>query len=189
MGKVLIVIVVLVVIGLLLFGPYIGVRNTLVTKNEAVKAAWSQVDIVLQRRADLIPNLVNTVKGYAQQEQTVFGEIANARAALLSARDSAGQDRRQPAPRRCPRPLACGGRELSQSQIERKFLAPAGRISGHREPHRRRAQALQRHLAGLQHLHPAVSAQHLCRLGGIQSEQRLLRGFGRFSRSPESGLQ
>jgi len=87
MGKLLIVIVVLVVIALLLFGPYVGTRNTLVTKNEAVKAAWSQVDIVLQRRADLIPNLVNTVKGYAQQEQTVFGEIANARAALLSARD------------------------------------------------------------------------------------------------------
>ena len=87
MGKALIVIVVLVVIGLLLFGPYVSTRNTLVTKNEAVKAAWSQVDIVLQRRADLIPNLVNTVKGYAQQEQTVFGEIANARAALLSARD------------------------------------------------------------------------------------------------------
>lgn len=87
MGKVLIVLVVLVVIGLLLFGPYIGTRNTLVTKNEAVKAAWSQVDIVLQRRADLIPNLVNTVKGYAQQEQTIFTEIANARAALLSARD------------------------------------------------------------------------------------------------------
>ncbi|HZQ21572.1 MAG TPA: LemA family protein [Terriglobales bacterium] len=86
MGKILIVIVVLVVIALLLFGPYIGVRNTLVTKNESVKAAWSQVDIVLQRRADLIPNLVQTVKGYAQQEQTVFGEIANARAALLSAR-------------------------------------------------------------------------------------------------------
>ena len=87
MGKLLIVIVVLVVIALLLFGPYVGTRNTLVTKNEAVKAAWSQVDIVLQRRADLIPNLVQTVKGYAQQEQTVFGEIANARAALLSARD------------------------------------------------------------------------------------------------------
>ena len=59
----LIVIVVLVVIALFAFGQYVGVRNTLVTKNEAVKAAWSQVDIVLQRRADLIPNLVETVKG------------------------------------------------------------------------------------------------------------------------------
>jgi LemA protein len=64
---------------------YVGVRNTLVTKDQAVKAAWSQVDIVLQRRADLIPNLVETVKGFAQQEQTVFGDIARARSALLSA--------------------------------------------------------------------------------------------------------
>src|SRR5271156_1053863 len=81
----LILIVVLVLIALITFGQYVGVRNTLVTKNEAVKAAWSQVDIVLQRRADLIPNLVETVKGYAQQEQTVFGDIAKARSALLSA--------------------------------------------------------------------------------------------------------
>jgi LemA protein len=80
-----IVIVVLVVIVLAAFGQYFGVRNTLVQKNEAVKASWSQVDIVLQRRADLIPNLVATVKGYAQQEQTVFGDIAKARSALLSA--------------------------------------------------------------------------------------------------------
>src|SRR3954463_12141662 len=85
MGKGIIVIVVIVLIALLFFGQYVGVRNTLVTKNEAVKAAWSQVDIVLQRRADLIPNLVETVKGYAQQEQTVFGDIAKARSALLSA--------------------------------------------------------------------------------------------------------
>src|SRR5262250_2721058 len=85
MSKVLIVIVVLVVIALIVFGQYVGVRNTLVRKNEAVKAAWSQVDIVLQRRADLIPNLVETVKGYAKQEQTVFGDIAKARSALLSA--------------------------------------------------------------------------------------------------------
>jgi LemA protein len=85
MSKGLIVVIVLVVIALLAFGPYVGVRNSLVTKNEAVKAAWSQVDIVLQRRADLIPNLVATVKGYAQQEQTVFGDIAKARSALLSA--------------------------------------------------------------------------------------------------------
>ena len=85
MGKGLIVIIILVLIALFAFSQYVSVRNTLVTKNEAVKAAWSQVDIVLQRRADLIPNLVETVKGYAQQEQTVFGDIANARARLLSA--------------------------------------------------------------------------------------------------------
>jgi len=85
MSKGLIVIIVLVLIALVVFGQYVGVRNTLVTKNEAVKAAWSQVDIVLQRRADLIPNLVETVKGIAKQEQTVFGDIAKARSQLLSA--------------------------------------------------------------------------------------------------------
>src|ERR1039458_2706992 len=89
MGKALIAVIVLIVIllvfSLIFFGQYVGVKNTLVTKNEAVKSAWSQVDIVLQRRADLIPNLVETVKGYAQQEQTVFGDIAKARSALLSA--------------------------------------------------------------------------------------------------------
>ncbi|HEY7617260.1 MAG TPA: LemA family protein, partial [Terriglobales bacterium] len=62
MAKALIVIIVLALIALLAFGQYVSVRNTLVTKNETVKAAWSQVDIVLQRRADLIPNLVETVK-------------------------------------------------------------------------------------------------------------------------------
>src|SRR5437764_15338137 len=89
MGKGLIAVIVIVVVVLLgvliFFGQYVSVKNTLVTKNEAVKSAWSQVDVVLQRRADLIPNLVETVKGYAQQEQTVFGDIAKARSALLSA--------------------------------------------------------------------------------------------------------
>jgi LemA protein len=82
---VVVVVVLLLVVGLAVFGQYVGVKNTLVSKNEAVKAAWSQVDIVLQRRADLIPNLVETVKGYAAQEVTVFGDIAKARSALLSA--------------------------------------------------------------------------------------------------------
>src|SRR5579859_7781770 len=85
MVKVLIVIAIVALLAFVVFGQYVGVRNTLVTKNEAVKASWSQVDIVLQRRADLIPNLVATVKGIAQQEQTVFGDIAKARSALLSA--------------------------------------------------------------------------------------------------------
>ena len=80
---------VLVLIGLILGGAYVGSRNEMVRKNETVKQAWAQVDVVLQRRADLIPNLVATVKGYAQQEVKVFGDVANARSALLSARTPA----------------------------------------------------------------------------------------------------
>ena len=90
MGKGLIALIVIVVIlGLIVLifgGQYVSVRNTLVQKNEAVRNAWSQVDINLQRRADLIPNLVQTVKGFAQHEETVFGDIASARSQLLSAR-------------------------------------------------------------------------------------------------------
>ncbi len=82
---VIVVVAIILLVVLFAFGQYVGVKNALVSKNEAVKAAWSQVDIVLQRRADLIPNLVETVKGYAKQEQTVFGDIAKARSALLSA--------------------------------------------------------------------------------------------------------
>jgi len=82
---VVVIVALLLLLVLFAFGQYVSVKNTLVSKNEAVKAAWSQVDIVLQRRADLIPNLVETVKGYAQQEVTVFGDIAKARSALLSA--------------------------------------------------------------------------------------------------------
>jgi LemA protein len=85
MSKFAIVLITIAVLILLGVGKYISVKNTLVQKNESVKASWSQVDIVLQRRADLIPNLVETVKGYAKQEQTVFGDIAKARSQLLNA--------------------------------------------------------------------------------------------------------
>src|SRR5580692_7909805 len=81
----LIVLAALPVIALILGSSFVSRRNEMVVKREAVNAAWAQVDIVLQRRADLIPNLVETVKGYAAQEQTVFGDIAKARSALLSA--------------------------------------------------------------------------------------------------------
>ena len=85
MKKVLVVVIVLAVIAFLAGSSYFGRRNQMAIKREAVNAAWAQVDVVLQRRADLIPNLVETVKGFAAQEQTVFGEIAKARSAYLSA--------------------------------------------------------------------------------------------------------
>ncbi len=77
---------VLALVCLIVGGAYVSSRNEMVRKNEAIKQAWAQVDVVLERRADLIPNLVATVKGYAQQEQKVFGDVANARTGLLNAR-------------------------------------------------------------------------------------------------------
>ncbi len=79
------ILAVLLVLGLLVGSSFVGRRNQMAIKREAVNSAWSQVDVVLQRRADLIPNLVETVKGFAAQEQTVFGDIARARSALLNA--------------------------------------------------------------------------------------------------------
>jgi len=79
------VVVVLVLIALAVGGMYVSTRNQLVTKNETVKSDWAQVDVVLQRRADLIPNLVETVKGFAAQEQTVFDDVAKARTQYLNA--------------------------------------------------------------------------------------------------------
>jgi LemA protein len=76
------IVAVLVVLALIFGGMYIGRRNQMVTLNETVKSDWAQVDVVLQRRSDLIPNLVETVKGFAAQEQTVYDDIAKARAAL-----------------------------------------------------------------------------------------------------------
>src|ERR1700732_4307350 len=65
--------------------PYISARNEMVTLNETVRSNGAEVEVVLQRRADLIPNLVETVKGFAAHEETVFGDIAKARSALMGA--------------------------------------------------------------------------------------------------------
>jgi LemA protein len=85
----IIILVVLLIVAFLFGSAYFSRRNQMAIKKEAVNAAWAQVDVVLQRRADLIPNLVQTVKGYAVQEQTVFGDIAAARAAMMGAKTPA----------------------------------------------------------------------------------------------------
>ena len=90
--KVGIIILIIIAIAVFWFGStYVSHRNEMVRKKETINAAWSQVDVVLQRRADLIPNLVETVKGYAAQEQKVFGDIAAARAALIGAKTPEGK--------------------------------------------------------------------------------------------------
>ena len=87
----LVVLAVLLVAVLSVYGSFVNTQNGLVAKDESVKAAWSQVDVQLQRRADLIPNLVETVKGFTKEESTVYGDIANARAGLLNAQGPAGK--------------------------------------------------------------------------------------------------
>jgi len=82
---------VLVLVLLMVFGSYVGAKNQMVAKDQVVKTAWSDVDVQLQRRADLIPNLVETVKGFTKEESTVFGDIANARAGMLNAQGPAAK--------------------------------------------------------------------------------------------------
>ena len=87
LGVVGLILVVLLFAG----GSYVGAKNTLVQKNEDVDQAYSQVSVVQQRRLDLIPNLVASVKGYVAEETTVLTNIANARAAVTSAPNRSSQ--------------------------------------------------------------------------------------------------
>ncbi|MGB0037083.1 MAG: LemA family protein [Candidatus Acidiferrales bacterium] len=80
------IVAVILILAIFVGMSYVGRRNEMVRMNEQIKSNWAQVDVVLQRRSDLIPNLVETVKGFAAQEQTVYDDIAKARAALGGAR-------------------------------------------------------------------------------------------------------
>lgn len=80
---------VLVVLALIVGGSLLGMRNELVAEREAVRNAYAQVDVVLQRRLDLIPNLVATVKGFAAQEQAVIDSVTRARENMMRAQTPA----------------------------------------------------------------------------------------------------
>ncbi|HQO49814.1 MAG TPA: LemA family protein [Bacteroidales bacterium] len=84
MKKTLIIIAVIVVIIFMIYGMFKSTYNTMVQNGEQVDAQWAQVENVYQRRADLIPNLVNTVKGYAAHEQEVLTGVIEARAKATS---------------------------------------------------------------------------------------------------------
>ena len=80
------------ILGVLMVGmSFVSAKNQMVGKDQVVKTAWSDVDVQLQRRVDLIPNLVETVKGFTKEESTVFGDIANARAGMLNAQGPAAK--------------------------------------------------------------------------------------------------
>ena len=129
--------------------------NDLQRQDEGIKAAWSEVVNQYQRRADLVPNLVNTVKGYAAQEADVLTAVTNARANVGAIKatpelinDPAAFAKFQagagPADERAVA-AARRRRELSEPQVRRAVPRPAVAARGHGEPHHRRAQALHRH--------------------------------------------
>lgn len=92
MGKVALVILGVIVLGaLILGGAAIGGYNNLTTKRNFVDQQWSQVENQMQRRADLIPNIVGTVKGFAKQEESIYTKIAEARSKLLAASTPEGK--------------------------------------------------------------------------------------------------
>ena len=76
---------VLLLVVMMAGGSCVGRYNGFVTANEQIDGAWAQVENVLQRRSDLIPNLVSTVQGFADQEREIFIEVANARSRLAGA--------------------------------------------------------------------------------------------------------
>jgi LemA protein len=82
MNPLFIVLAIVAVVVLYLLGAY----NGLVRLHEQIKEAWSQIDVQLKRRSDLIPNLLETVKGYAKHEKDVFESVTKARSALMSAK-------------------------------------------------------------------------------------------------------
>ena len=76
----------LLVLGVLMAGcSFISAKNQMVAKDQEVKSKWSEVDVQLERRGDLIPNLVETVKGFTKEENSVYAEISNARTGLMNA--------------------------------------------------------------------------------------------------------
>jgi LemA protein len=89
MKIIIVVLAVVLFLGLVIGGGLMSSRNDLVAEREQIKGAWSQVDVVLQRRNDMIPNLVETVKGFAKQEQSVIDSVTKARAAMMGAQSPA----------------------------------------------------------------------------------------------------
>ena len=89
MFALLIILGIILILGIIVFGSY----NSLIGARNQVKNAFSQIDVQLKRRHDLIPNLVNTVKGYAAHEKEAFANVSNARATAIAA-DNSGMDKR-----------------------------------------------------------------------------------------------
>jgi len=139
----LLILLVVVVVVVLIF---IGIYNGLVRKRQDVKAAWAQIDVQLKLRYDLVPNLVETVKGYAAHERQTFEKVVEARSAAMNAQGVAAQQEAE---------------NFLTSTLKSLFaLSEAYPDLGHRVENRIRPQALQRLRNGVRNGQDAVPGEH-----------------------------
>jgi hypothetical protein len=169
---------VLVLVVLMVFGSYVSARNQMVAKDQVVKTAWSEVDVQLERRADLIPNLVETVKGFTKEESTVFGDIANARAGMLNAQGPAAKIAANGQLDGASAGCCCSPRTIRNCAPATSSCACRTSWPGPRTASAWRASATTTRCRTTT-LHPAVPQQHLGGHGRLPGERRLLQASAR----------
>ena len=145
------------------------IYNGLVAMRQRVSQAFADIDVQLKQRHDLIPNLVETVKGYAAHERGTLEAVVKARNAAIAAQGPAAQAAAENVLSGALRQLvrAVGG--LSGPQGQHQFPATADRAVRHREQDRRRAPLLQQRRAGIQHRHPAIPGRAVRRLARLHA--------------------
>ena len=185
MSWLLIVIVVLVVLVLLWA---VLLYNGLVKKRNRVDNAWAQVEVQLKRRHDLIPNLVESVKGYAAHERGTFDSVTQARAAATSAQGPAQAGAGRGHPRPGARAALRRRRGLPGAEGEPELPRPPGAAQGHRGQDRDLAAGLQRHGADLQQRDPDLPGRRARRRARVL-EARVLRDRRRRQRGARRQLR
>ncbi len=147
------VLVVILFLGLVIGGGLMSSRNDLVQEQEGIKGAWSQVDVVLQRRNDMIPNLVETVKGFASHEQAAIDSVTKARAAMMGAQSPADKIEADSQVRSALGRLFVITENYPNLKANENFLRLQDELAGDRESHCRGAAQVQYGGADLQHRH------------------------------------
>ena len=184
MRGVLIVVVLIVVAGLIGGCSY----NRFTTQDEAVKGQWAQVENQLQRRSDLIPNLVETVKGFAQQERDVFQAVADARAKMAGAQTPSDKIEAANQESSALSRLLVVVEAYPQLKSDANFARLMDELEGTENRLGTAADALQRAGAGVQHDGAPVPGQS--RGGDVRLQGRpVLRAASGSEGAPEGGLQ
>lgn len=123
------ILVFLAVLAAILIAVVVGMYNGLVRKRNAVDNGWAQIDVQLRRRYDLIPNLVETVKGYARHERVTFEAVTAARASAINAQGPAQQAAAENALSRALRSVLAVAEAYPQLRASRDFVALQGELS------------------------------------------------------------